>query len=213
MAEQVLRVDPAVAALGVRLVAFTVSGLDNRDYSPALRHWLDDVPGLRRSLASSLGDHFDAALQGFRMLRERTGRSWKRFPPSCQRLVDSYHRRGALPGISPAVDCYNALSLASGLSIGAHDLRALRGDVRLTLSQGVEVFYPLGSDNMQKLPAGDYIYCDDDAVLCHMDCRQARHSVLLADTTTGLFIVQGHDAIPLEYIEGVALELRRSLAL
>ena len=213
MAEQVLPVDSAVADLGVRLVAFTISGLDNRDYRPALRDWLEDVPGLRQRLSSSLGDHFDAALQGFRVLRERTGRSWRRFPPSCQSLVDSYQRRGGLPKISPAVDCYNALSVASGLSLGAHDLRAIRGAVRLTLSRGGEAFCPLGSEKRQTLPAGEYIYCDDRAVLCRMDYRQARHSAFRADTTDGLFIVQGHDAIPMDYIEGVARELRRCLAL
>jgi DNA/RNA-binding domain of Phe-tRNA-synthetase-like protein len=213
MTEEVLRVDPAVAALGVRLVAFTVSGLDNRDYSPALRSWLDNLPSLKYALSASCGDHFDAALQGFRTLRERTGRSWKRFPPSCQSLVDSYRRRGELPAISPAVDCYNALSVASGLSLGAHDLRALSGPARLTLSRGGEAFYPLGSDKMQTLPAGDYVYRDDNAVLCRMDYRQCRHSVLRADTTEALFIVQGHDAVPGSYMEGVAGELRRCLAL
>jgi DNA/RNA-binding domain of Phe-tRNA-synthetase-like protein len=211
MAEQVLPVDSAVADLGVRLVAFTISGLDNRDYRPALRDWLEDVPGLRQRLSSTLGDHFDAALQGFRVLRERTGRSWKRFPPSCQSLIDSYHRRGELPVISPAVDCYNALSVASGLSLGAHDLRAVSGGVRLTLSRGGEAFCPLGSEKRQTLPAGDYIYRDDDAVLCRMDYRQARHSVLVPDTTDALFIVQGHDAVPRDYIAGVARELRRCL--
>lgn len=85
--------------------------------------------------------------------------------------------------------------------------------MRLTLSQGGEAFYPLGSENVQTLPAGDYLYRDDNAVLCYMDYRQARHSGLVADTTDALFIVQGHDAVPQEYIAGVARELRRCLAL
>lgn len=202
-----LQIDQRVLDLGVRAVAFSVDALDNRNYSAALQQRLSDLPAALTSL-QHLTAQRDTVLAGFLRLRERSGRSWKRFPPSSQTLLDMYNRRGSLPAVAPAVDCYNLLSLASGLSLGAHDLAALSGPARLTLSTGGELFRPMGSDKEQQLPAGEYLYRDDLRVLCRMDCRQAAHSALQPQTRRALFIVQGHDALPRDYLDDVAATLR-----
>ncbi len=211
--EYELAVDPKVAALGISLVAFTASGLSNRRPSDALNAGLPDIEAIGRRLKSSYGNHRNEALEGFKILRERCRRSWKRYPPSCLSLSELYEIKGRVPSISPIVDLYNAFSLASGLSLGAHDVRALTGNVSLSFSEGGEEFRPLGSIKTQILPASEYVYRDDNAILCRMEARQANHSAIKADTTDALFIVQGHDLMPAEYIQGVASELIDGLSL
>ena len=80
-------------------------------------------------------------------------------------------------------------------------------------SEGGEVFHALGSERERQLAQGDYIYRDDEAVLCHLEARQAQHSALTGKTTAALFIVQGHDGVPFDYIRGVAEELRKALTM
>ncbi|MEM8562489.1 MAG: phenylalanine--tRNA ligase beta subunit-related protein [Pseudomonadota bacterium] len=208
-----LPIDPEVETLGIRLKAFIVSGLDNIDCTKEQPIWLSDPHRLRAEIIERYGDHYQSALQGFKQVRERCGRSWKRYPPSCQSLTELFERTGRLPLISPVVDCYNAFSLASGLSLGAHDTRKLAGDVRLALSQGGEPFQALGSQSVQSLPSGEYVYRDAATILCRMEARQAQHSALVPETTSALFIVQGHDAVSFNYICGVTELLKLALSM
>ncbi|MEM6583913.1 MAG: phenylalanine--tRNA ligase beta subunit-related protein [Pseudomonadota bacterium] len=208
-----LAIEPEVEKLGIRLQAFIAKGLDNKDYSKEGAIWLSDPRRLRAEIIERYGDHYQSALQGFKQVRERCGRSWKRYPPSCQSLADLFERTGRLPTISPVVDCYNAVSLASGLSLGAHDTHKLAGDVGLALCQGGEPFQALGSQSVQALPSGEYVYRDAATILCRMEARQAQHSALSPETTSALFIVQGHDAVPFEYICGVTELLKVALSM
>ncbi|MEM1153629.1 MAG: phenylalanine--tRNA ligase beta subunit-related protein [Pseudomonadota bacterium] len=208
-----LAIEPEVEELGIRLQAFIVNGLDNIDYSKEQPIRMSDPHRLRAEIVERYGDHYQSALQGFKRVRERCGRSWKRYPPSCQSLADLFERTGRLPTIAPVVDCYNAFSLASGLSLGAHDTRKLAGDVRLALSQGGEPFQALGSQSVQSMPSDEYVYRDAETILCRMEARQAQHSALSTETTSALFIVQGHDAVPFDYICGVTELLKLALSM
>lgn len=176
-------------ALGLKTVTWLERALDNRaDCS--------ELDGLRDAFyaRARLENHrAEQRIAGYRTLRERIGRSVRRYPPSPLALHAQFQRRQALLPVNPAVDIYNLVSLVTGLSIGAHDLAAVAGNVRLDTTRGDEVFYPLGSATARPVPAGEYAYLDEqDRVLCRMEYRQSAHSCVTRDSRDCLFIVQGH---------------------
>ena len=192
--------------LGLQANAFSLHSLDNRHYGSALKARL-----------SELREQFDLnasrqRMQGFDQLRQRLGRSPRRFPASPQALLESYLRNGALRPISPIVDLYNQWSLNSGLSIGAHDLQRLQLPVSLTLARGGELFQPLGSERNEALPAGEYAYLDGAGqVLCRMEYRQCAATALQPESSAVLFIVQGHPQTDPDYLSQCAQALKNDL--
>lgn len=114
------------------------------------------------------------------------------------------------PFINPLVAFYNYVEAKSGLSIGAHDLSLLKGDVVLKICDGSEEYWPLGSDKAKKVPAGTYAYCDDagERVICWLEVKQSRDTSVSNKTTDVLFILQGYEGVSLEYVQTAADELK-----
>ena len=197
------------ASLGLKVIAFTLHGLDNQHYSPRL---LERLRSLRASFDPS---HSLTRQHGFQALRQLVERSLRRFPPSPLTLFEQNRRHGQLRPISPVVDLYNQWSLNSGLSIGAHDLQRLQLPVRLTLTAGGETFQPLGraaNEDPDHLPAGEYAYLDArDQVICRMEYRQAAASAVQPDSRAILMIVQGLADTPDDYLRSVAAGLKNDL--
>jgi DNA/RNA-binding domain of Phe-tRNA-synthetase-like protein len=182
-----------VRELGVRGAFVAMSGLHNRRYHP-------EFAAYRQALIARLRDELtpgfveaDPVLRGFRDLHDAVKRSNKRFPSSAEALVGLFQRKGLVPEINPAVDIYNCISLETRLSIGAHDLAAVRGDITLELADGSERFVPLGASQPEPIGAGEYCYVDDSGeVLCRLEHRQCERTKVTAATTDCFFIVQGN---------------------
>jgi DNA/RNA-binding domain of Phe-tRNA-synthetase-like protein len=199
----------SASALGLRLVVWCEYGLNNRDVAPELGSLRENI----YAQARSADPQRDAVIAGFDMLRKRIGRSIRRFPPSPLALQGQFERRGELGAISPAVDIYNLVSLATGLSIGGHDLSAIQGDIRLDITQGHETFLPLGSDDERLVPAQEYAYLDaSDRVLCRMEYRQSGHTCIGVESRDCVFIVQGHAATSMATLEQAADRVSSLLA-
>jgi len=135
----------------------------------------------------------DPILQGFRELRKAVGRSSRKYPCSIEGLISYLHRRGELPTIHPIVDIYNLVSLETRLTLGAHDLDQVDGDITLRLVACNETFIPLGATASESVPAGEYAYVDDAGdILCRMDYKQCDKTKLTAETVRCLVILQGN---------------------
>ena len=190
-------------ALGVRGAFATASGLDNQRYHP-------EFEGYRQGLAERLRHELtpesivsDPVLRGFRDLHDAVGRSNRRFPSSAESLVALFLRRGVMASISPVVDVYNCVSLETRLSLGAHDLKKLQGDVTLGLLTGGERFVPLGRTEPEPVGAGEYGYRDESGeVLCRLEVRQSERTKLTGESTEGFFLVQGNRNTPRTQLEG-----------
>lgn len=184
-----------VRALGVRGAFAVIEGLDNRRRHPA---WDAFLTTLHETLRRELVPDFvagDPVLAGFRALHDRIGRSNRRFPASAEALVLLFQRRGIVPRISPVVDVYNAVSLETRLSLGAHDTARVSGDIVLGMTRGGESFRPLGEAEASVLGAGEYAYMDDaDRVICRLEHRQCEETKVTPDTHTAFFILQGNAA-------------------
>lgn len=182
-----------VRRLGVHGAYVVLEGIDNRRTPEALERHL-------RALAMRLEGELrpelvatDPVLAGFRELHDAVGRSNRRFPSSAEALVALFQRRRLLPRINPFVDLYNAVSLETRLSLGAHDVAKLDGGVTLKLAAGHERFVPLGASLAEPINAGEYVYVDEgDEVVCRLEHRQCEKTRVDADTRACFCIVQGH---------------------
>ena len=182
-----------VLAFGVRGAFAVARGLENRSYHADFERYRDELAGrLKAQLGPSTLTE-DPVLKGFRLLHDAVGRSNKRFPSSAQALVGLFLRRGIIPAINPIVDVYNAVSLETMLSLGAHDLAKIEGDVTLRLTEGGEYFLPMGATAPEKVGAGEYCYMDQSGeVLCRLEFRQAEKTKVTEATRDCFFLIQGN---------------------
>lgn len=198
-----------VRALGVRGAFVLLTGIDNAAVdAQTLSAW-------RASLVKRLRDELvpemlvaDPVLAGFRDLHDAVGRSNKRFPSSAEALVGLFLRKGLVPAINPLVDIYNGVSLTSRLSLGAHDLAQVEGDIELRFTTGAERFVPLGATAAEPISPGEYCYLDGSGeVLCRLEHRQCERTKVTAATTDCFYILQGNAATSRELIEATLEQL------
>jgi DNA/RNA-binding domain of Phe-tRNA-synthetase-like protein len=197
-----------VRRLGVRGAYAVLSGLDNRTRHPGLQIWRDS---LVQRLAAELHPGFieaDPVLAGFRRLHDSVKRSNKRFVSSAEALVALFQRKGVVPQINPLVDIYNAISLETRFSLGAHDVARVNGRITLCLTRGGERFVPLGATGPESIQPGEYCYLDDSGeVLCRLEHRQCERTKVTAETTQCFYIIQGNPATPRAQLEAALASL------
>jgi DNA/RNA-binding domain of Phe-tRNA-synthetase-like protein len=203
-----------VRRLGVRGAYAVLSGLDNRTYHPGVREWHSALAcELSRTLHPGFIDA-DPVLNGFRELHDRVRRSNKRFVSSAEALVGLFQRKGVIPSANPLVDIYNAVSLETRLSLGAHDVAQVHGRITLCITRGGERFVPLGAAAPEPILAGEYAYVDDSGeVLCRLEHRQCERTKVTASTSHCFYIIQGNAATPREMLEAaLARVVERTIA-
>ncbi len=200
-------------AYDIPVVFLRVTGLvQTRDpamLDRACTAWVTEVP------TSDVLEAFLAAprFAGYRELHRRIGKTGRNFVPSPESQLRILCKRRAWRAINPLVDCYNLLALQSGVSIGAHDVAHLELPVRLAVADGGESVLLLGDIAPQRLSAGEYVYLDAQGrTLGRLECRQAAHSQVCADTSDCLFILQGHDTLPASELRDTAYTLLAALA-
>lgn len=67
--------------------------------------------------------------------------------------------------INNVVDCFNLTSIQTGLSIGAHDIEKLTGNITIRLAKRGEKFIAIGSKGEMILNGNELIVSDDKKVL------------------------------------------------
>jgi DNA/RNA-binding domain of Phe-tRNA-synthetase-like protein len=184
--------DPAVHELGVRGVYFNIRGMINVS-SSELR--------IREFVAQQLAEipadmEKSEVLHGFSYLHRKVSDNPEKLMASSANLLSFFRSRANIPRINGIVDVYNAISIKSGLAIGAHDLSRVNGDIELRLTLGNENFTPLGAAKPMKIPRGEYAYVDsNNDILCRLEVRQVEKTRITLDSSDVFFIVQGHDHI------------------
>lgn len=83
-----------------------------------------------------------------------------KFPSSIEAMVSRIVKGGRLPSINKVVDLNNALSLKYLLSMGAHDLDRLEGDLAVRFSRPGDIFTPFGQEEPEEVGEGEIVYAD-----------------------------------------------------
>ena len=116
----------------------------------------------------------------------------KRDKHAVKNLVEIAKESGKLPTINTVVDSYNLVSIKRGLIVGAHDLDNVSGNVRIKITDGNELYIPLGKEEPLEIPKGEYAFVDDKVVLCRMDVKQGEHTKVTNFTKNVFLYVQGN---------------------
>lgn len=91
--------------------------------------------------------------------------------------------------ISPLVDIYNAASLFYGLPCGAEDSDTFVGDLHLTVTEGGDDFYLIGSDSNSPTLAGELCYKDAVGAVCRCFNWRDGERTMITDKTCNAFVI------------------------
>jgi methionyl-tRNA synthetase len=191
-------VAPAVQALGIHVRAAVFSGatVSNRS-NPLERRKKQALEAIRSTEVDS-----HPVLAAYRELHRLAGADGV-LPPA-EHLVRLARSSGRLPNINTVVDSYNLVSALTGLSVGAHDLAGVRGDVAFRITDGRERYTPLDGLGPEPVRAGEYACLDDEKILCRLDVKQCRETRITKATAAFLVYVQGNRATsPAEVLSGL----------
>ncbi len=195
-------------ALGLNAVCCVIEGVRNHPTHPEFETLKAQTLAQVSKNLSSEAIQADPVLSGFRALHDAIGRSNRKNVASPESLLKLVLQTGGLPQVNLLVDIYNLVSVKTRLSLGAHDLRAINGNVQLRLTDGSETFWPMGSDKPKVVSPGEYAYIDDaHNVLCRLEVRQCERTKISLDTTDGFFIVQGNARTAETYLHEATNEL------
>jgi DNA/RNA-binding domain of Phe-tRNA-synthetase-like protein len=190
-----------VTELGIKAAGVVISGMknevENADFNVYRQGLLEDI---KQHYQADMVEK-DPVVQGFRLLHNKIGRSNKKYVASPESLLGVLFKYEKFPSINLIVDIYNCISLQTRLSLGAHDLDKVQGNVTLRMADGSENFLQLGRSGPKKVNAGEYCYIDDShEILCRMECHQSEKTKIEPGSSNCIFIVQGNEYTSKEYI-------------
>lgn len=201
-------VSKEVSDLGVKVITARISALKNFDSNTEFENY--KTSELAKIKLDWEGKKYkdDPILVGFRDLHTKVGRSNREYVASPESLRWLFLERGRFPKINLLVDIYNLISLKSGLSLGAHDIDKITGNVTLRLTKGDEVFIPLGKTEPLAIFANEYSYVDDaNNIICRMEVLQVEPTKVALETTDVFLIIQGNANTETNYLTSFAKEV------
>lgn len=201
-------VDKNVLALGVKIKAVVIEGINNKEFSEKYEAW-------RKEKVASLIEKYkdydiksDPIIEGFYELHQEVGVPRRKNLPASENLIRLLTKREDLISINKAVDIYNILSIESKLCLGAHDIDKVDGNVTLKITDGTEKFLPLGSEELKPVKAGEYSFVDDNNdVICWLDIRQVDKTKVTEDSKNVLYLIIGNRKTKDEDLEKVTNDL------
>jgi DNA/RNA-binding domain of Phe-tRNA-synthetase-like protein len=115
--------------------------------------------------------------------------SVKKFPPSIQAIAKRTLRSNTPFSINPIVDTYNAISMDLILPSGAYDVLQMNGGLKLRLSNGGEIFSPIGKSETTLTIPEEIVYSDELDVLTRQFLWQQSEKAKITDSTTSVVFV------------------------
>lgn len=197
-----------VTALGVKIVTTRITGVKNIKSTPEIDAYIKQELEVIKEKWSGKSWKEDKVLEGFRILHTKVGRSNRDYPASPEVLLRLLLERDRFPRINAVVDLYNLISLKTQLALGAHDIEKVHGNITLRLTDGTETFWPLGHTETEKVPVGEYAYCDDgNNIICRLEVLQVEPTKITEQATDIFFIIQGNGNTTQEYVKNAAEKL------
>jgi DNA/RNA-binding domain of Phe-tRNA-synthetase-like protein len=141
-------------------------GVDNRGEKPKLIEMISEVVAKATQDQSLLEIKSHPRIANWRQAYTDFGTNPNKFYCSIESLARRARRGDQLPYINTLVALFNYFSLKHMVPSGGDDLKAVDGDLRLTIAKGDEPFTPLNATAIEYPPAGEVIYVDNSKVMC-----------------------------------------------
>jgi DNA/RNA-binding domain of Phe-tRNA-synthetase-like protein len=136
-----------------------------------------------------------------------------RFPSSVEALARRVQKRSEIASINAVVDLVNVLSLRHVLSMGAHDLDTLPGDIELRLARPDDRFVPLGGGAPETPDPGEIVYATGSVVRTRKwTWRQGEVAKVTPASRRIFFPIDAFEAVTDEAARTAGEELAASLA-
>jgi DNA/RNA-binding domain of Phe-tRNA-synthetase-like protein len=130
------------------------------------------------------------------------------FRPSVEALARRVLRGEPLPSISTLVDIGTLVTIRHLLPTGAHAIDHLTGDIDLRFASGEETFEPFGTDLVEHPLPGEIIFAEGSIVMTRRwTWRQAKHSLIVPETTAVEVNVDGMPPFTLKDVEAICEEV------
>lgn len=139
-------------------------GLNNSGRSEEIWNLLEQAVAETRDKFGALKPKDHPDMQPYRNSFQKMGINPNRFPCSVEALTTRVVKGGSLPDINPAVNLINAYSLKYTLPMGAHDLDAAGGDIKVRFSKGGDIFVPFGQTESESLDEAEMVYASGDMI-------------------------------------------------
>lgn len=130
---------------------------------------------------------------------------------STEELTTELLEKKNFPKINSFVDIYNIISVITGISFGAHDTSKIIGNVSLKLLSESDSFIPIGEKDPQIISSGEYVYTDDQGVICRLDIKQCERTKVTPKTKSVFIIAQGPKGVKVEEVEKALNLLKESI--
>lgn len=201
-------VDQEVLDLGIKVKGVVIEGLDNETIDEAYLSYRKEKIAELFNQYKEVRIKEDPIVEGFYQLHSKVNVRRRNNAPSVETLVRLLQKREDLPQINKVVDLYNIISTETKVSLGAHDIDKISGNVTLKIQDGSEKFIPLGKDEPQAIKAGEYSYIDEDhEIICHLEIRQVNKTLVDEKTKNIFIIVQGNEVTPQNLLEDTCHQL------
>ena len=117
-----------------------------------------------------------------------------KFMCSIEALLTRLSKGKEIPTINPIVDLGNALSIKYNLPVGVHDIDNFQGDIMIRQSTGDDTFVPFGSDELEQVDVGEYVYVSGNEVKTRKWTWRQGEKSKIDENSTNLFIpIDGFD--------------------
>jgi len=202
-----IEIDEEVKALGIHIVTDLLNDIKvGRSPRPVIEALFIEVKRELRERYSEEGSLLrDQAFRSLRDLYWRIGIDPTKTRPASEALVRRMLKKD-IPTINMLVDAGNLASARTGIPIGIYDAGQLVGPLRMALTQGGEVFHPIGGE---AITLGDGVpVLKDDSGPIHLypyrDCMRTR---ITDRTRDALVIACGAKGIGRSYLEAALHEV------
>lgn len=194
-----------ILRLGNKVLTAKITGLHNRHEPHEFAQYKQtELEKVKKAWRGKLLED-DPVINGFYDLHAKINKPSHHLTPSPEKLLWFLFEQGHFPRINTVVDIYNLVSMKSRLSLGAHDIAKVHGNVTLRFTKGNEIFVPLGREKPVRVAKGEYCYIDDENhIICRLEVRQCQETKVTPETRDVFLIVHGNAVTPAEYVESTA---------
>lgn len=127
---------------------------------------------------------------------------------SIEALLRRIDKGNPVGSINPLVDLYNAISLTYGLPCGMEDLDTIKGNLRLTITNGGDDFLALGDSEPDPTLPGELCYLDDMGGVCRCwNWRDGQRTMLTENTKRAVAVIESVDKTRHEDLQEALNEL------
>ncbi len=136
-------------------------------------------------------EDISSTMRDYETLNREYGVSPDEVVDSVTALIKYLQETKSLPKGLPIVDLYNYVSALTGISIGIHDIDKIDGYPRLTILEKDTHFNDIstGADTIAR--KGEYAYVDDTGILCRLNVKQSKRTMITSKTKKYLAIFMG----------------------